>query len=67
MSFRDQLNADVTVTVTSVVGQVMRTFTVNPSQQAMSEIDLTGEAQGIYFVRIQNGDQSTVRKVVLAH
>ena len=67
VSFRDQLNADVTVTVTSVVGQVMRTFTVNPSQQAMSEIDLTGEAQGIYFVRIQNGDQSTVRKVVLAH
>jgi Secretion system C-terminal sorting domain len=65
VSFRDQLNADVTICVTNVVGQQMRKFTMNPSLQSMTEIDLTGEAEGIYFVRIQNGEQSTVRKVVL--
>lgn len=65
VSFRDAVNADVAVTVTNVVGQEMRTIQVNPSIQPMTEIDLSGEAQGVYFVRIQNGDQSTVRKVVL--
>jgi hypothetical protein len=67
VSFRDQLNADVTIQVTNVVGQVVRNYTVNPSVQPMTQVDLTGETQGIYFVRIQNGDQSTVRKVVLSH
>jgi hypothetical protein len=32
-----------------------------------SMIELTGEANSIYFIRIQNGAQSSVRKVVLAH
>ncbi len=63
----NQANADVTITVTNVVGQVVRKFNVNPSVQPNTEIDLIGEGQGVYFVRIQNGDQSTMRKVVIAH
>ncbi|MBL0015050.1 MAG: T9SS type A sorting domain-containing protein [Bacteroidetes bacterium] len=66
VAFRDQLNADVTISVVNPVGQVIREMVVNPSLQQQSMVELTGEANGIYFIRIQNGVQSTVRKVVLA-
>jgi hypothetical protein len=66
VAFRDQLNADVTITVVSPIGQVLRKMVVNPSLQPQSLVDLTGETNGIYFIRIDNGTQSTVRKVVLA-
>lgn len=67
VAFRDQLNADITLSVVNPVGQVLRTLTVNPSLQPNSLIDLSSEANGIYFIRIENGAQSAVRKVVLAH
>lgn len=67
VSFRELVNADVTVSVVDMMGKELRTVQVNPSSQSMVELDLSGEANGIYFVRIENGTQSAVRKVVLAH
>jgi hypothetical protein len=66
VSFRDQLNTEVTISVVNPVGQVIRTLKVNPSLAPQSIIELDGEANGIYFIRIQNGEQSTMRKVVLS-
>jgi hypothetical protein len=66
VSFRDQLNAEVSISVVNPVGQVVRKLSVNPSLQPQTMIELDGEANGIYFVRIENGAQSAVRKVVLS-
>jgi hypothetical protein len=65
--FHDHLNADVTVTVVNPLGQVVRALEVNPSVQAQVKFDMAGEANGIYYVRVANGDQSLVRKLVVAH
>lgn len=67
VAFRDQLNADVTISVVTPMGQVIRKTVVNPSLAPQSLVDLSSEANGIYYIRIDNGTQSTVRKVVLAH
>lgn len=63
----DQTGDNVSITVTNVVGQVVRQFDVNPAVQQVTAIDLTGETQGIYFVKVMNGEKSTIRKVVLSH
>ncbi len=67
VAFRDNLSADVTITVTNAVGQELRKMAVNPSFQPKTEIDLTGEANGVYFVKVQNGEKSYTQKMVLTH
>jgi len=63
----DQTGDNVSITVTNVVGQVVRTFDVNPAVQQVTTVDLAGETQGVYFVKVLNGEKSTIRKVVLSH
>lgn len=67
VAFRDQLNAEVTISVVTPLGQVIRKTVMNPSMAPQSLVDLSNEANGIYYIRIDNGTQSTTRKVVLAH
>jgi Secretion system C-terminal sorting domain len=59
------LTADVqSLEIYNIVGEKIAAFT-NLKQQISSEIDLTGSAPGIYFVKIYNGEKICSKKFVI--
>lgn len=58
-------NKEVTVTIYSVIGQVVYTETYSNNGQAR-QINLGAvEANGVYFLKLQSGAEQAVRKIVL--
>jgi hypothetical protein len=53
--------ADVRITLTNIIGQVMR----NISADGVSEIDISDLPAGVYTVRISSGPKFVVRKLVV--
>ncbi|KAA9340326.1 PKD domain-containing protein [Adhaeribacter soli] len=53
------------VEVTNVLGEVLMKKPVSFTDQQEQTLDLSRLAKGVYFIRLQNGKTSTMRKVVL--
>ena len=53
------------VRVTDLVGQTVYTREVQFQQQDRMQIDLQGEAPGVYFVTLTNGQEAVTKKVIL--
>lgn len=57
---------NITLTITNMHGQqVFNTFIENAPLNIRDVIDLSGEATGIYFIRLTAGDQSFVQRISL--
>lgn len=57
---------DMNVSVTSSMGQIIYQEELGSVNWGRHPIDLSEAAPGVYFVKIQSGDESIVKKVVLA-
>jgi hypothetical protein len=61
-----QALGDAIISVTNVTGQTIATYDYrNVPTNFSTEIDLTGQAKGVYFVEVKAGSEKTVRKVVV--
>ena len=56
---------DVKVTVTSAMGQVVYEEHLGQVNWGRHPVDLSNASPGVYFVKVQSGDESTVKKIVL--
>jgi hypothetical protein len=56
---------DVMVTVYDAVGRAVQSNDYGRTMGGMFSIDLTGEAEGTYFVEVIAGGQKTIKRVVL--
>jgi hypothetical protein len=63
--FRDGFSNAAGVTVTNSVGQTLYTKQIDPSAQRTLAIDLSSQPAGMYFVRIDNGSEAVVKKMVI--
>jgi hypothetical protein len=53
------------VTVYDAVGRAVQSNDYGRTMGGMFSIDLTGEAEGTYFVEVIAGGQKTIKRVVL--
>jgi hypothetical protein len=60
--FADGFQDVANVTVTNAMGQVVRNVQINPTTARTLSLDLSAEAAGMYFVRIDNGSSDAVVK-----
>lgn len=65
IAFREGFEASAQISVVNAVGQVVYTQSVEPANQKMVNITLENQAAGMYFVRIDNGTESLVKKMVI--
>lgn len=63
--FREELNTELNVSVVNMVGQVVETQVVNPSATRTTTFDLSNEAAGVYFVRVDGDEGSVVKKIMV--
>jgi Secretion system C-terminal sorting domain len=63
--FADGFSDVAHVTVTNAMGQVVRNVEVNPTTARTLSLDMTGEASGMYFVRVDNGSDAVVKKMMV--
>jgi hypothetical protein len=63
--FREELNTELSVSVVNMVGQVVETQVVNPSATRSTTFDLSDQAAGVYFVRVDGNEGSVVKKIMV--
>ena len=66
LSFNSELEGDAEITVTNMVGRLMysqRTAVLEGQNSAL--LDLSSLSNGVYLVRIQNGDQTQTAKILV--
>ncbi len=56
---------DLAITVVNAVGQEMKKFTVNSGVRNEIEIDLANLNEGLYFVRISNGSNMAIKRLMI--
>ena len=56
----------VTIQITTITGQTIKTYTEKDITNGKITADLTGEAAGIYFVQITNASNAGTKKLVLS-
>ena len=62
----DGLDKDAIVKVNDVRGRLISTKAISRYEQdTATEIDLSGESEGVYIIHIQAGDHNMIRKVIL--
>ncbi len=57
--------ADYKVSVVDMLGRVIKSYELNNASVETLTLDLSNEANGIYFVRVQSGDASVTKKLSL--
>jgi hypothetical protein len=65
VSFREELNTELTVRVLNPVGQEVARKVVNPSAQRKVDFDLNTHAAGVYFVQVEGIEGTIVKKIML--
>lgn len=65
VSFREELNREMTVRVLNPIGQEVAREVVNPSAQRKVDFNLGDQAAGVYFVRVEGIDGAIVKRVML--
>ncbi len=56
---------DLGVTVTNSLGQVVTQFTQSSTYGGLYTLDLSQEANGVYFVEVYAGEERTVQRIVI--
>lgn len=56
---------DLAITVVNAVGQEMKKFTVNSGVRNEIEIDLANLNEGLYFVRISDGSNMAIKRLMI--
>lgn len=56
---------DLAITVVNAVGQEMKKFTVNSGVRSEIEIDLANLNEGLYFVRISDGSNMAIKRLMI--
>jgi hypothetical protein len=56
---------DLVITVVNAVGQEMKKFTVNSGVRSEIEIDLANLNEGLYFVRISDGSNMAIKRLMI--
>jgi hypothetical protein len=63
MRLADVQSEDVKVVVMDIMGKELMHKTIKANDLQVQELDLTKQAKGIYFLRIQTGDQVYSKKL----
>ncbi|MEM6346574.1 MAG: T9SS type A sorting domain-containing protein [Bacteroidota bacterium] len=58
-------NAEVSISVFSIRGQLIKNIASVHTQQLHQEIELSGQANGLYFVRLKINEQITTKKLII--
>jgi Metallo-peptidase family M12B Reprolysin-like/Secretion system C-terminal sorting domain/Bacterial pre-peptidase C-terminal domain/Fibronectin type III domain len=67
LSFHSEMDGDAEITVSNMVGRIIFTQKASVVEgQNNAVVDLTNLANGIYLVRIQNGDQIKTAKILVS-
>lgn len=56
---------DLAITIVNAVGQEMKKFTVNSGVRSEIEIDLANLNEGLYFVRISDGSNMAIKRLMI--
>ena len=60
-----QASSSYQITVRDAVGKIVLSDSFNPNGSAKKQVDLSSFDRGIYFISIDNGEERTVKKVVV--
>ncbi|MFN3530726.1 MAG: T9SS type A sorting domain-containing protein [Bacteroidia bacterium] len=67
LSFDAQYNKALQLEVIDMIGKRVRNEVIHDASTGRVQIDLAGLQQGVYFVRLSNGEHSAVRRLVVKH
>lgn len=65
LTINDKAAADYSVVVTDIVGKEVSRVSLNDVTNGQFILDLTNEANGMYFVKVQSGDKMVTKKVTI--
>lgn len=60
------VRTDINVRVTNALGQVVEQVSENNTLGGMYSLDLSAQANGVYFVEVTAGEETTVQRVVIS-
>jgi hypothetical protein len=63
--FREELNTELNLSVVDMVGKEVARKVVNPSSQRATTFDLSDQAAGVYFVRVEGMEGTVVKKIMV--
>ncbi|NOY37839.1 MAG: T9SS type A sorting domain-containing protein [Chlorobi bacterium] len=59
------MQGNIQVTVINTLGKVMLNREFSVSGEIREDIDMTNQPDGLYFIRVRNGNNTTVRRIVI--